>query len=73
MTTFVVILVAVWVASFGAWWFMSSALKSVDADKIKTRLLGEAGQPRKGKSAKRSAPLIEAVNQSDGQADPADC
>jgi tight adherence protein B len=67
MTTFVVILVAVWIASFAAWWFMSSALKSVDTDKIKSRLLGEAGHPRKGKSTKRSAPLIEAVNQRTGK------
>lgn len=66
MTTFVLILIAVWIASFAAWWFMSSALKSVDSDKIKSRLLGEPTL-KKGKSAKSVAPLIRAVDQKTGK------
>jgi tight adherence protein B len=66
MTTFVVILIAVWIASFAAWWFMSSALKGVDSEKIKSRLLGETPL-KKGKAAKNAAPLIRAVDHKTGK------
>jgi tight adherence protein B len=67
MVTFVVILIVVWIASFMAWWFMSSAFKSVDSDKIKSRLLGESPLAKKGKSAKPVAPLIQKVDPKTGK------
>ena len=67
MVTFVVILIVIWIASFMAWWFMSSAFKSVDSDKIKSRLLGESPLAKKGKSAKPVAPLIQKVDPKTGK------
>jgi tight adherence protein B len=67
MTTFVVVLIVVWIATFAAWWFMSSALKSVDTDKIKSRLMGETALSKKGKAARPSAPLIQTLDQRTGK------
>lgn len=50
---FILIMVAVWVVAVGAWWILSNAFKSADADKIKARLLGTS---RTGKG-KGKAPV----------------
>jgi len=67
MVMFVVILVVVWVATFAIWWFVSGSLKSVDTDKIKSRLLGDSALTKKGKSAKPLAPLIQTVDHQTGK------
>ena len=46
---FLLIMLAVWAVAVGAWWAMSNAFKSADADKIKNRLIGSN---RSGKGAK---------------------
>ena len=55
MSSFPVIFIVVWAMAVGVWWGVSNFLKSADADKVKTRLLGSA-KKRKEKSAK-DAPM----------------
>ncbi len=68
MLTFVVILIVVWIASFTAWYFVSNSFKSVDSDKIKSRLLGEQAHARKGRAAaKAMPPLIQTEDRKTGK------
>ena len=45
---FILIILVVWGVAVGAWWMLSNAFKSADADKIKNRLLG-ANRSGKGR------------------------
>ncbi len=68
MVLFVVIVIAVWIASFAAWWFLAGAFKSADADKIKSRLMGEAAPGKKKKKQdKVVAPLIQPQDRKTGK------
>jgi tight adherence protein B len=63
---FVLIMVGVWAVAMGAWWVLSNAFKSADADKIRTRLLG--GTRGKSRKAERgAAPLLAVEDQSTGR------
>ena len=55
---FIVLLIAIWAAVFGAWWLYTNAFKSTDADKYKSRLLGTTKQ--KNSKAGQPAPLLHA-------------
>ncbi|MEN6604020.1 MAG: type II secretion system F family protein [Bryobacteraceae bacterium] len=68
MVMFVVVVVVLWIASFAAWSFVSSSFKSVDSDKIKSRLLGEQARAKRGKAAAKAVPpLIQTVDQKTGK------
>jgi tight adherence protein B len=49
---FILVLLGVWAVVVAAWWILSNAFKSADADKIKNRLLGSnrAGKSGKGRA-----------------------
>jgi tight adherence protein B len=57
MTTFLVIAALIWAVSVGAWFFLSNASRSADADKIKSRLLGSG----KAKKKKEDGPRRELI------------
>ncbi len=63
---FILILLAVWVVVIGAWWILTNAFKSADADKIRNRLLGTA-RPGKKKGAKGVASLLAEDDKTTGK------
>jgi tight adherence protein B len=58
MVSFAVILVAIWLGAVGVWWLVSRAVRSADADRIKSRLLGTTKQ-KKVKDSKAPQALIQ--------------
>ncbi|MBI2686098.1 MAG: type II secretion system F family protein [Acidobacteria bacterium] len=56
---FLFILVAVWVISVGAWWFLSRSLRTADVGKIRSRLVDPGGK-KKEKKTNKSIALIYA-------------
>ncbi|MBM3812172.1 MAG: type II secretion system F family protein [Acidimicrobiia bacterium] len=51
MQSFLLIFALIWLISVGLWWFLSKAMRSADADKIKARILEK---PKKEKKTKAS-------------------
>ncbi len=56
---FILILLVVWAIAVAAWWILSNAFKSADADKIKNRLLGTNRAGRSGKGRAQMSLLPE--------------
>jgi len=52
---FYVILVAVWIISLLAWWFLSKTVRNADVGKIRSRLIEPGGKKKEKKQAKSVA------------------
>ena len=63
---FILIMLAVWAVAVGAWWMLSNAFKSADADKIKNRLLG-SNRARKGGKGKTQMSLLPEEDKTTGK------
>jgi tight adherence protein B len=57
VTSFIIILVAVWVLAMAVWWGISKTLRNSDIDRIKSRLVGST-RPKKAK-AQQNQTLIQ--------------
>jgi len=64
---FVLMLVIVWAVVMGAWWVLTNAFKSADADKIKNRLLGTTRLAKAKRGSKGSAPLLAEDDKTTGK------
>lgn len=64
---FVLILLAVWLVVAGAWWILSNAFRSADADKIRNRLLGVPRGAKTKKSDRGSVSLLTEEDKTTGK------
>lgn len=63
---FIMVLIGVWVVVAGAWWILSNAFRTADADKIRNRLLGTPKQ-KTAKGGKGALALITEEDKATGK------
>src|SRR5580700_3866988 len=67
MSSFILILLAIWAVAMGAWFMVSRYFKSSDIDRVKARLLGtsraKASKGKKGEPAEKQV----IINQTDSK------
>jgi len=64
--SFVLVLLGAWVVIAGAWWMLSSASRTADADKIRNRLLGTP-KTKRAKGSKANVTLLPSDDTSTGR------
>src|SRR5262245_38504323 len=68
MESFALIFGLIWVASMGAWWFISRAFRNADVDKMKSRILDTtAKQEKKAKAGPTTPQLINREDLASGK------
>lgn len=60
---FLLLMILVWLLVVGAWWFLQRSMKSADADRIKSRLMGP-GKTRKSSTAAKGG--VSLITEDDG-------
>jgi tight adherence protein B len=64
---FILILALVWAVCLGAWYVLSRSFKTADAEKIKSRLLGQSRSVKKGKGGKAAPTLLAEEDKTTGK------